>query len=203
MASITRGWSRVSRGGVGKRLALGVAALCLWTGAAAAQAEEFAVRWANTRLVDGVYMLNTSIDYRFSERALDALRSGVPLTIRLDIEVERERSYWTDEEIASLEQYYRLEYHALSGRYIVRNLNSGASDAYPSLDSAVSALGLVVDFPLLDENLIDPDQDYEVSLKASLDIESLPSPLRPLAYLNPSWWHGSDWYSWSLKPSGA
>lgn len=200
MDFITRGWSNSRRSGAGKRLALGLAALWWLTGAAAVQAEEFAIRSASTRLVDNVYMLSASLEYRFSDRALDALRSGVPLTIRLDIEVERSRSYWLDEEIASLQQRYQIQYHALSGQHVVRNLNSGAADAFPSLDSAISALGILVDLPLLDENLVDPDGQYEISLKAGLDIEALPSPLRPLAYLTPSWWHGSDWYSWSLKP---
>lgn len=200
MDFITRGWSSGRRERITKRLALGLAAVWWLTGAASAQAEEFAIRSANTRLVDNVYMLNASIDYRFSRRALDALENGVPLTIRLDIEVERLRSYWLDEEIASLQQRYQLQYHALSGQHVLRNLNSGAANAHPSLESAVSALGMLVDFPLLDENLIDPAGEYEVSLKASLDIEALPSPLRPLAYLTPGWWHGSDWYSWSLTP---
>lgn len=200
MDFITRSWSSGRRERVGKRLALGLAALWWLTGAAAAQAEEFSIRSVSTRLVDHVYMLNASIDYRFSERALDALRSGVPLTIRLDIEVECPRDYWLDEDVASLQQRYQLQYHALSGQHVVRNLNSGAADAYPSLDSAIAALGILVDFPLLDENLVAPDEQYEVSIKAGLDIEALPSPLRPLAYLTPSWWHGSDWYSWPLKP---
>jgi len=199
MDSITRGWSNSRRGRIGIRFAVSLVTLWWLTGASLAHADEFVVRSANTQLVDNVYMLNADIDYEFSETALDALSNGVPLTIRLDIEVERGRGYWLDEEVASLEQFYRLEYHALSEQHIVRNLNSGASESYPSLESAVGALGTMVGFPLLDDNLVDPAEEYEVSLKADLDIESLPSPLRLLAYLTPSWWHGSDWYSWSLR----
>lgn len=166
----------------------------------AAHGAEFTVRSASTRLVNHVYLLSTSIDFQFSKQALSALESGVPLTIRLDIVVQRKRSYWFDEDIANLEQRYRIYYHALSGQYLVRNLNSGATTAYHTLRNALAGLGTITDLPLLDEKLVEPGEHYEVELRASLEIEALPSPLRPLAYINPAWHLGSGWHSWSLTP---
>ena len=174
-------------------LALGLVPLCVWAG-------EFTVRNADTNLVDGVYLLDAHVDYSFSREALKALDNGIPLTIRLDIEVQRKRSWWFDADVASLEQRYQLRYHAFSQQYLVRNLNSGALYTYPTLASAVEALGDIRDFPLLDEKLIKPREAYEVELRAYLDIEALPSPLRPLAYITPAWHLGSEWYKWSLTP---
>ena len=166
----------------------------------AVHAEGFQVRYANTRLSDQVYVLNAGIDYSFSETALQALNNGVPLTILLEIDVQRKRRWWLDADVAELEQRYRIRFHALSGQYLVRNLNSGALYTYSTLSSALDALGRVRDLPLLDEKLIEPGEKYEVELKAELDIEALPSPLRPLAYITPAWHLGSDWFVCSLKP---
>jgi hypothetical protein len=41
----------------------------------------------------------------------------VPLTLHLEIVVKRQRSYWLDETVATLDQYYELAYRALSERY--------------------------------------------------------------------------------------
>lgn len=163
-------------------------------------AEDFSIVKVETRLADQVYVMDAQVDYTFSARALEALGSGVPLTLRMDIEVQRQRSWLPDETIASLEQYYQLNYHALSHSYLVRNLNSGALYAYPSQQEAIASLGDLRDFPLLDANLISPDERYEVEVRIVLDIDALPSPLKLIAYVTPGWHLSSDWSAWSLTP---
>lgn len=184
-----------------KRLLLSlVAGACLQTGAFAAD-PDFYVQDANTRLVDHVYLLDAQIDFVFSRQTLDALDSGIPLTVRLDIEVRRTGPWWWfDGDVAALEQRFQLHFYPLSNQYLVRNLNSGALYAYPTLTSALDALGDVRGLPLLDDKLVEADEAYQVGLRARLDIESLPSPLRPLAYISPGWRLGSDWYVCSLTP---
>jgi len=168
--------------------------------APAAHASDFLINNIHTEVKEGVYLLDADIDYRFSDEALSALSNGVPLTIQLIIEIERVRNWWLDAEVASLEQRYSLQYHALSHQYLLRNLNSGAFYSFPHYQAAVSALGNLRELPLLDSKLILADEEYTVSMRAELDIEALPSPLRPLAYITPSWRLKSDWYSWSLIP---
>lgn len=180
--------------------ALRLAVLLLWGLAFEARAGEFLIRWAESRVSNEVYLLDAQIDYRLSPTALEALESGVPLTMRLDILVQRKRRYWLDETVADLEQRYQVRYHALSDQYLVRNLNSGGLYAYPTLGLALEGMGKVRHLPLLDRRLIGAGQHYEVELHAGLDIEELPAPLRPIAYISPSWRLESDWYSWSLTP---
>lgn len=47
---------------------------------------------------------------------------------------------------------------------------------------------------------LDPEVAYQVHMKAELDIEELPLPLRPIAYLRPAWKLGSSWTKWPLTP---
>ena len=163
-------------------------------------AEGFKIHSANTKLKDHVFHLNANMELKFSDDALDALRSGVPLIVLINIEVQKDRNWWWDKTIAELEQGYLLLYHALSEKYIIHNLNSGAQNNYVNLNSALNSLSNIRNFPLIDKNLLDEDDEYYVRLRTYLDIESLPAPMRPIAYISSQWQLESDWFSWPLKP---
>jgi hypothetical protein len=185
-------------------LAVGVAAQPLVTPAPPVVIEEqddpgfFEVRSAMAELRDGVYFLNAVIAYRLSTEASDALHSGVPLGIRLDVEIVHPRRWWFDNENAALLQSYQLEYHALSERYIVLNLNSGDQVSFGSLFGALEYLGRVERLPLIDAAVIDDGRGYYVRLRAVLDEEQFPGPLRLLAFWRRDWSIASEWYRWPL-----
>lgn len=165
----------------------------------------FDIRNAHTKLVDGVYLLDADISFVFSEDALEAIENGVPVTIILEMQVLRERGLvwdylWWDKEVAHLEAKLRIETRPLSKTYLVRNLNSGETQVFGSFSELVVGLGRIRNFPLLDEYLIGDESRYYLRLRALLDIESLPSPMRPLAYLSSLWRLQSDWYEWPIEP---
>lgn len=161
--------------------------------------EAFTIRSVETRLRNQVYTLSAKIDYHFSEPALTALKNGVPLIVLIDLEVQRERTWWLNKEVAELQQGYLLLYHALTEKYIINNLNSGAQENYDTLHAAVSALGNIEDLPILDAKLAENKGRYIVSLHAYLDLEALPAPMRPIAYISSKWRLESEWYKWPLQ----
>ena len=167
--------------------------------APAVEEPEFVVRSAGTVLVDKVYQLNARIHYRFSDEALNALDNGVPLVVELDIEIDRKRDYVWNESVASLHQRYQMSYEALTQRYVVTNLNSGADNYYGSRAAAIAALGDVVNLPILDAGLLSPEEQYMVSLQASLALDALPVPMRVVGYFSSSWRIASEWVSWPLQ----
>lgn len=160
----------------------------------------FEIRDARTRLSQGVYLLDADIEYDFSRRAIEAIENGVPVTIILEMNVERVRGpmIW-DERIAHVEGRYRIEALALSNTYVVRNLGSGEVRTFASLADLVAELGRIRAFPLIDEHLLEAEEQYVLQMRALLDIESLPSPMRPLAYLSSLWRLKSDWYEWPIE----
>lgn len=159
----------------------------------------FKIKHAETILVEEVYHINASVEFEFSDEALNALQNGVPLIILFDIEVDKKRSWWLNKNIATLEQGYLLLYHALSKKFVLHNLNSGTQENYSNLSSALYALGNIQQLPILDADLLQKDTDYIFRLKSYLDIESLPPPMRPLAYVSSDWQLESDWYTWTLN----
>ncbi|HEX6997517.1 MAG TPA: DUF4390 domain-containing protein [Gammaproteobacteria bacterium] len=159
------------------------------------------MRSASVELRNGVYFLNARIEYRLSSESRQALESGVPLTIRIDVELLHGRRFWFDNEEAALRQLYQLEYHALSERYLVLNLNSREQVSFPTLFSALNYLGRIDNLPLIDAALLDPDRDYDVRIRAVLDVEQFPGPLRLLAFWRRDWSLASEWYRWPLPGS--
>ena len=166
--------------------------------AAGVRAAGFEVISATTRLEGGVYRLNARLEYHFSHAALDALQNGVPLTVKVEMEVRRRRPWLWDDAVYTLAQRWRLEYHALSRQYLVTNLNSGERQGFPSRVIALQAMGGIKDFPLLDQSLLSPDERYEGALRARLDLDALPAPLRLFAYISEDWRLTSEWYTWPL-----
>ena len=162
-------------------------------------ADGFNVLAAETKLKEHVYLLEANLDLKFSADALDALRSGVPLIVLVNIEVLKDRNWWLDKTVAKLEQGYLLLYHALSEKYIIHNLNSGAQQNFNGLNTAIHSLSNLHDLPLIDKNLLDEGDNYYVRLRTYLDIESLPAPMRPIAYISSQWQLESDWFSWPLN----
>jgi hypothetical protein len=173
-------------------------ALASATGLASADSPQFRVIHARTVLVDQVYRLEAKLGYRFSAEALDALKNGVPLFLVLDIEVYQPRRYLWENVLADLKQRYQIQYHALSDKYLLRNLNSGSQATFTGLDDALAWLGGIGEIPIIDAHLLSPGERYMVRVRSRLDIDKLPVPLRLEAYISSEWWLTSGWYSWDL-----
>lgn len=165
---------------------------------AQAAAPAFTVHDAKTELVGDVYRLDANLDFELPPQALKALDSGVVLTLVMDIEVFSPSRYLWDDVVATLEQRYEVQYHALADQYLLRNLNSGSQFVYSTLDSALSALGKIDQVPILDAHLLEPEKIYKVRVRSRLDLGSLPVPLQLKAYVSSDWWLSSGWYSWDL-----
>lgn len=183
-------------------LAVVLLALCLPVGAGALASEaprRFEIRSAFVEPAESVYMLNARLDFVLPEGARAAILDGVALTVDLEIEVHRARRFWLDDTVATLEQHYELVYHALSERFLVRNLNSGEQTSWPTLEDAVESVQVVDRLPILDQSLVLPDFRYEVSLRGRLDVRNLPEALRIVLFWVDDWRQQTDWYTWPLN----
>lgn len=162
-------------------------------------AESFVITRAETAPDQNVVVLDANLRIDLADEVLEALENGVPVTILLSMEVEQLREYVWNKGIASLEQRYVLQYHALSEQYIVRNLNSDEQNTFRSLVSALNTLGEVKNLPLIDRELLDKNEEYQLRLRAEIEINALPSPLRPVAWLSSDWRQGTDWFICKLN----
>lgn len=178
-------------------------AICL-VGSSVAQddverAGYFEVRSASTTTVDGVHRLNARLQLVLSSEAHEALSSGVPLTIELQMQLIRSRSMWWDDSEAELAVRFELEYRPLSQRYIVRNLNSGEQDSFATLYSALNNLGRIQGLPVIDDALLEDGERYRIRLRVMLQTQQYPAPLRMLFFWRSEWQLQSEWFEWRLE----
>ena len=159
----------------------------------------FEVRSASTSLVDGVRLLDARLQLVLSSEALDALNAGVPITIELQTQVIRSRRFMPDAVDAELATRFELEYRPLSQRYIVRNLNSGDQDSFATLYSALNNLGRINALPIIDDELLRPGKEYRARIRAMLQTQQYPAPLRLLFFWRSQWQLESEWYEWTLE----
>ncbi len=181
-----------------------LAALAVLTGAIGLAQDEierqgyFEVRSADTILADGVHVLDARLQLVLSSEALEALNSGVPLTIELQLQIIRVRRFYMDALDAELAVRFELEFRPLSQRYIVRNLNSGDQDSFATLYSALNNLGRIQALPIIDDALLTPAKSYRVRARAMLQTKQYPAPLRMLFFWRSQWQLQSEWFEWML-----
>ncbi|MGD8998911.1 MAG: DUF4390 domain-containing protein [Granulosicoccaceae bacterium] len=167
--------------------------------AATARAAEFVITHAETQRRDEIMVLNAGLRFDFSEEVREALDNGVPITLVLELKLSRVRDYLWDANVATMEQRYSLQYHALSEQYIVRNLNSDEQSAHRTLVSVRNYLATITDLPLIDRRLLEEGAQYYLKLRAGIDINALPSPMRPMAWLSADWRLHSEWYTCAVN----
>ena len=184
---------------VAERLVAAVAlVLCLLPIAWAQDSGSFEIEAGELELVDDVFFLDAKASLELSSQARDALDSGLTLSIRYELEFLNRLRLWWDTEEATLRQRYQLEYHALTERYRVTNVNTGDQVMFADLGGALDFVGRIEDLPAIDAAVLDADRRYDVRLRVLLDTERLPGPLRLIAFWRRDWSIGSDWMTWRL-----
>lgn len=161
-------------------------------------AQVFNVERASVSLEGKVYYLSARINPEFNAEIQNALRQGVELVFSLDIEVLEQRSYMWNRTIATLSQRTKVKYHALTKQYKITNINSGERDVVSSLRALSEALGYVKELPVLDRELIKPDNNIIMRIRMRLERESLPVPLRLKSYISRKWDISGEWYQWRM-----
>jgi len=164
----------------------------------AVQAAGFFVLNAKSELQDNVYRLTANVNSQLSPEVESALKNGIAVVLQLDIEVLRPGAYYLwSETVATLHQQYRVQFHALSRRYLVTNVNSAAQDYFSGLDDAMASLG-TLDLPILDKSLLEAGVQYTARARLGINFDTLPVPLRYYAYVLPQWRLQSEWYNFPL-----
>lgn len=160
----------------------------------------FEVRSADLELKDGVYHLNARLDLPVSEAVRRGLAEGVPLSLEVDLDIERVRQFFPNSRVAELTQHYQLQYNAVSARYVLKNENSGQQESLGTLEGALDLLSELRDLPVLDKSLIQLDRRYEASVRAKVDYGTVPFTLRLVMFWVSDWHRETDWYTWTFQP---
>ena len=168
--------------------------------AAPVQAKKISFKQVAIGLEDGVVLLDMVEEYELNETMLEALHGGVPLTFETRLSLGRDGAFFWQKDLVKLNLRKVLSYHPLASQYEVHALYDDSRQQFVTLAAALQALGDIRSQKVVSVEKLDPDSYYQVSIQTLLDITELPLPLRPLAYLAPSWHLESRVYEWLLKP---
>lgn len=127
--------------------------------------------------VDDDYVLNAEAEIAFGVALEQAAMKGFDLHFIIAFELYRQRDYWFNEDIASVEQRVTLRYHALSRQYLVirdEGKKTSQQKAFSSLIEAEEELAFISDLPVFSVNSVEKDVVYKAKLSMRLDRTKLP-----------------------------
>lgn len=155
----------------------------------AAQAQAVPAEVAALRLErqdDGLF-LTTSVKFELAAPIEDALYKGIPMFFVAEVDVYRDRWYWTDRKVSSVTRYIRLAYQPLTRRWRVNSapnvisnpgLGVALTQHFDTLAEAVASVQRITRWRIADPVDIDPEARHSVEFRFKLDITQLPRPFQ-------------------------
>lgn len=150
-----------------------------------------------TRTEDGVF-LSANLQFELPGQVEDALRQGIPMYFIAEAQVQRERWYWSDQQLGIATRYYRITHQPLTKRWRLHISNSaftGGSgtglvlgQTYEQLEDAIAAIQRIYRWKILEPAQLGSTSGVSVQLRFRVDLSSLPRPLQ-IGALGRSGWN--------------
>jgi len=162
---------------------------------------EFSVSEVQAVLNQDELVLSGTLDLALSSKVEEAVAKGIPLDLEFEFRLKRERKLLWAEQLKLWKIKRQIRYHALSGQYFVNDpAGKGKKlDNFTSLQQALRHMGSLSELSFDVTSVAQADASYVLNVRASLDIESLPAPLRPVAYTSLDWRLNSGWTTWTVE----
>jgi hypothetical protein len=159
---------------------------------------EFRLSTLQPQLATDALQLNGGFDLGLSAKVEEALGKGIELDVLIDVQLERPRALLWNETLREWTLRREIRYHALSGQYVVSAPEAPGAESFTALSDALRQLGAFDALTLKLDRPLAADTDYQVRVRARLDVEALPAPLRPVAYSTAGWRLNSGWSTWKV-----
>ncbi len=148
---------------------------------------DFRVLELSPRFEEGVLVADARLDYRLTAPVVEALESGVSVVISQTLRLQRLRWWWRNARVVLHERRHRLQYHAISRRYVLTRLDTGESRSFRNLDALLLRLGRVEAWPVIAGDRLAGHKRYRLGLSTALETDPLPRLLRTRALIDDQW----------------
>ena len=134
------------------------------------------------RTPDGLY-LSTQLQFQLSAAVEEALYKGIPVYFIAEVEIVRERWYWSDALVASASRYMRLSYQPLTRRWRFSSSSEPLTNAglgvnfgqyYDSLSEAMTAVQRISQWKVAETSDLEGDARQTLRFRFRLDSSQLP-----------------------------
>lgn len=146
------------------------------------------------RSEDGL-LLSANLHFELPYQIDDALRQGIPMYFVADAQIQRERWYWSDQQLDTASRHYRLSHQPLTRRWRLHisstpfsssGLGLALGQTFESLDDALASMQRISRWKIMDTA---PTQSgVSVQLRFRIDLSQLPRPLQ-IGALGRSGWN--------------
>lgn len=168
--------------------------------ASIAQAEPaFQVKKASFTMQDRLLVLDSTIEIDLPEYINKALDQGFAVPLMFEVEVLNYSQYWLDEKLLSLKQQYQLHYLPMLSSYAIFDVNANQRIYFNSRQEAVGYLKAIYAYPMFDITNIDQPGSVYVRIRAGIDVDELPLPLKSSSLWNNDWGLQSDWFEFKIE----
>lgn len=176
-----------------------LAALLLWASLTQAHADTVAPDISSMQVTsteEGVF-LSATLQFELPGQVEDALRQGIPMYFVADAQVQRERWYWSDQQLGVTTRYFRLTHQPLTRRWRLHISNTAFTSSgtglalgqtYEQLEDAVAAIQRINRWKILEPSQLSSTSGVSVQLRFRVDLSSLPRPLQ-IGALGRSGWN--------------
>ena len=175
-----------------------IALLILVSSSVLAKNNDFQINYLNIVKLEDELRLDAEIEYQLNDEVVEALINGISMMFQVEVQVKSSRKWILDETISEIAHTYELKYHALSKQYIWENLDTGANDTFPDLDSALTHQGKISAMYIAEISNLQKEEKQFVQLRSRMLTDKLPLPLRIKSYFSPKWRLTSGWNVWPL-----
>jgi hypothetical protein len=143
------------------------------------------------------YLLDADLAYELDDGIMEALDNGIPVVFSISLVVEE--ASLISPQLANARLDYHIRFRPLTAFYEVTG-PAGGQRSFVTRAALFAYLGELREVPLVDVAELDKEASYRYRMKVELDIESLPLPMRPMAWFSPVWNLSSGWREWPLSP---
>jgi len=155
-------------------------------------------RYAELRLEEDHYVLDTEFGLALNPTLEEAIGRGIPLYFVMEFELSRPRWYWFDEKPVKQTQTYKITYTPLLRQY---RLSVGSLyQNFTRFDEVKRVLSRVRGWHVADKGAVKAEGDYQANLRLRLDTGQLPKPFQLNAVASSDWALNSEWHRWTVNP---
>lgn len=184
MASSTRFWKSKWLSTARVLLAFCLSYLAMGMALAQATTDSTVLR---VERADDEILISTQLAFEVPTAVEDALQKGLPLFFIAEADVVRERWYWYDKKVVSVERHTRLAFQPLTRKWRVtvtsgptKGGNTGLSlnQNFETLADALGVVRRVSRWKIAEQADLDPAVRYKVDFRFRLDLSLLPLPFQ-------------------------
>lgn len=132
-------------------------------------------------------LLSATVSFELPAAVEEALVKGIPMIFVAELDLFRERWYWTNKKVVSVKRHMRLAYQPLTRRWRLHvaygplaaaGLGVALNQSFETLPDAIASMQRLAGWRIADVSEIDLEQSHLAEFRFKLDHSQLPRPFQ-------------------------